>query len=55
MKCKKCGGEIKLVIGCRAATLYCMDCGKIFSLNEYIDEIDEGMWERISHRPCDRV
>jgi len=55
MKCKKCGGGIKLVISCRTVTLNCMDCGKIFSVKEYIDEIDDEMLERISLRPCNRV
>jgi hypothetical protein len=55
MKCKKCEGGIKLVISCRTVTLNCMDCGKVFSVKEYIDEMDEEMLERISLRPCDRV
>jgi len=32
-----------------------MDCGKRFSLNEYIDEIDEKTWEKIAGRSCDRA
>jgi uncharacterized Zn finger protein len=55
MKCKKCGGEIKVVIGCRSVSLNCMDCGRMFPVKEYIDEMDEEMLERISLRPCDRV
>jgi len=55
MNCKKCEGKIKLVIGCTDVTLKCMDCGKIFPVKEYIDEIDDGMWEQIFLRPCDRV
>jgi hypothetical protein len=32
-----------------------MDCGTKYSLQEYINEIDEKMWEEISSHPCDRV
>ncbi|MEW6002750.1 MAG: hypothetical protein AB1638_08920 [Nitrospirota bacterium] len=36
-------------------TLCCVECGRTFALNEFIDEIDNEMWEKISLRPCDRV
>jgi len=55
MKCKKCGGEIKLVIGCRSVILSCAKCGRIFPVKEYINEMDDEMLERISLRPSDRV
>jgi translation initiation factor 2 beta subunit (eIF-2beta)/eIF-5 len=55
MKCKKCGGRIKLVIGCRNISLNCLDCGKTFPVQAYLDQIDEKSLERISMRPCDRV
>lgn len=32
-----------------------MNCGKAFTLDEYINEIDTETWERISRRSCDRV
>ncbi len=30
-----------------------MDCGRVFEIGDYIDEIDEELWERISRRSCD--
>jgi hypothetical protein len=32
-----------------------MDCGKAFSIRDYIDKIDEKTWERISLRSSDRA
>lgn len=32
-----------------------MDCGKVFLLSEYLDEIDAETWERISLRACNRT
>jgi hypothetical protein len=32
-----------------------MDCGKRYTLAEYIDEIDEKTWEKISTRSCSRA
>jgi hypothetical protein len=32
-----------------------MDCGKTYNISEYIEEIDEEMWEQISRRPCNRA
>jgi hypothetical protein len=32
-----------------------MECGRRFSLSEYIDEIDDKTWEKISSRSCDRA
>jgi hypothetical protein len=32
-----------------------MDCGKRYTLTEYLDEIDEKTWEKISSRSCDRT
>jgi hypothetical protein len=55
MKCKKCGSQIKLVIGCRNISLNCPHCGKTFPVQAYIDEMDEKSLERIAMRPCDRV
>jgi len=36
-------------------TIRCTVCGKDFSVNEYGDELDEGMWEMISRRPSNRA
>jgi hypothetical protein len=32
-----------------------MDCSKRFGLAEYIDELDESIWEKVSNRSCDRA
>jgi len=32
-----------------------MDCSKRFGLAEYVNEIDESMWEKIAGRSCDRA
>jgi len=32
-----------------------MECGKKFSLEEYINELDAKSWEQISGRSCDRI
>jgi hypothetical protein len=32
-----------------------MDCGKRYTLAEYVDEIDEETWEKISNRSCNRA
>jgi hypothetical protein len=32
-----------------------MVCGKEFQVNDYLDEIDDQMWEIISRRSCNRV
>jgi hypothetical protein len=32
-----------------------MDCGKRYALAEYINEIDEKTWEKISTRSCNRA
>jgi len=32
-----------------------MECGKIYSIEEYMQEMDEDMWKQLSCRPCDRV
>jgi len=32
-----------------------MDCGKSYPLGEYIDEIDQETWLKISLRNCDRA
>jgi len=32
-----------------------MGCGRRFSLSEYIEEIDDETWEKISARSCDRA
>jgi hypothetical protein len=32
-----------------------MDCGKRYMLAEYINEIDEKTWEKISTRSCNRA
>ncbi|NWF98078.1 MAG: hypothetical protein HXY52_03975 [Nitrospirae bacterium] len=55
MQCKICGGNVKVIISCRMVTCNCMECGKKFSLKEYINEIDEQNLEKIACRPCDRV
>jgi hypothetical protein len=36
-------------------TLRCTACGKDFQINEYLDELDEEMWEKIARRSCNRV
>ncbi|MDA8240148.1 MAG: hypothetical protein M0Z67_07230 [Nitrospiraceae bacterium] len=33
----------------------CMECGRRFGVAEYIEEIDEKTWEKISNRSCNRV
>jgi len=55
MKCRGCQEQVQLVISCRAVTLRCTACGGSFRLSEYIDEIDEDAWERISQRPANRA
>ena len=32
-----------------------MDCGRDFSISEYVDEIDGDTWDRIALRPWNRV
>jgi hypothetical protein len=32
-----------------------MDCGTGYDIGQYIDEIDEELWERISRRDCSRA
>jgi len=32
-----------------------MDCGRAYELVEYLEEIDEELWENISRRDCDRA
>jgi hypothetical protein len=32
-----------------------MDCGKVFSIDEYVNDMNEESWDKISCRPCDRV
>lgn len=32
-----------------------MDCGRYFTVSEYLDDIDETTWERISLRPSNRA
>jgi hypothetical protein len=32
-----------------------MECGKEYKISDYIGEIDEETWERISLRPCNRA
>jgi hypothetical protein len=32
-----------------------MECGKSFSVEEFVEEMDDKTWDQISHRPCDRV
>jgi len=32
-----------------------MECGKVFPLKDYIDEIDEETWKAIALRPCNRA
>jgi hypothetical protein len=33
----------------------CTVCGEEYTINEYIKEIDDETWERISRRPCNRA
>lgn len=33
----------------------CTACGREFPVKEYIDELDEDMWESIARRPCNRA
>jgi len=30
-------------------------CGKLYTIQEYIEEIDEGTWEKLSYISCDRA
>jgi hypothetical protein len=32
-----------------------MECGKIYALEEHINDLDDEAWAGISCRPCDRV
>jgi hypothetical protein len=32
-----------------------MDCGRIFPVSEYAEELTPEMWERISMRPSNRA
>lgn len=32
-----------------------MDCGKSYAINEYMEEIDDELWEEISNRPSNRA
>lgn len=32
-----------------------MECGKKYEVRDYMDEIDEELWEQISRRSCDRA
>lgn len=32
-----------------------MECGRKFPINDYIDEMDEKLWEEISRRPSNRA
>ncbi|MEK6698472.1 MAG: hypothetical protein AABZ10_05440 [Nitrospirota bacterium] len=36
-------------------TVRCTSCGKDFPVKEYMDQFDEETWEKLSHRPCNRV
>jgi hypothetical protein len=36
-------------------TFRCTACGKIFSIQDYVNEVDEDTWELISRRPCNRA
>ena len=55
MKCKKCGGSLTLKIGWKSVKLRCMECGISYSIEDYINELDAGSWEKLSHRSCNRV
>jgi hypothetical protein len=33
----------------------CTVCSKEFSIKDYIDEMDDDMWEKISRRPVNRA
>ncbi|PKL51583.1 MAG: hypothetical protein CVV37_05670 [Nitrospira bacterium HGW-Nitrospira-1] len=55
LKCKDCGGPIKLLFGCCSVSFCCMECSKRFGPGEYVHEIDEATWEKISSRSCDRA
>ncbi|MFN3481131.1 MAG: hypothetical protein ACK415_12220 [Thermodesulfovibrionales bacterium] len=33
----------------------CTSCGRDYRISEYLDEIDEQTWEKISGRSCDRA
>jgi hypothetical protein len=32
-----------------------MECGRMYLISDYIDEIDEELWEEISRRPSNRA
>jgi DNA-directed RNA polymerase subunit RPC12/RpoP len=36
-------------------TFRCTACGKEFSINDYLHDISEEMWEDISRRPSNRA
>jgi hypothetical protein len=33
----------------------CTVCGKEFSIKDYIDEMDDEMWDKLSRRPANRA
>jgi uncharacterized protein YbaR (Trm112 family) len=35
--------------------LFCTVCGRYYRINDYLNEIDEELWQLISSRRCDRV
>jgi hypothetical protein len=32
-----------------------MECGRSYTIKEYLDEIDERTWEKLSYISCDRA
>jgi len=55
MKCKSCGKDVFLKIGWKTLSFRCTACGKEFPVKDYLAEIDDETWERISRRPCNRA
>lgn len=36
-------------------TLRCTACGREYHIKEYLNELSENDWDRISFRPCNRA
>jgi hypothetical protein len=32
-----------------------MECNRVYTLEEYVEDIDDKIYEYIADRPCDRV
>jgi hypothetical protein len=32
-----------------------MECDRVYTLDEYVEDIDDKIYEHIAHRSCDRI